>query len=253
VTEPRPWLEAGASEIEQALLRAGRDDGPRQGADLRILATIRESPPPTVKPGTFTRWAKVGFIVVVAGGAAVVTHQLSRPGAVPPSPPPARAVIAEAMSVVAPAEAPEPGKTLFPPEIGEGLKPAGREAPPPVPRAGNAQGRRAIAAGRSRESTPRPNDTPLDLSLGEETRALDSAREALDAHRPAEVLRQLDEYRHRFPQGRLRPEAMILRLGALVQAGKQQAADSLASRLLSDPAYEPYVPRIQSWLREAKP
>jgi hypothetical protein len=77
---------------------------------------------------------------------------------------------------------------------------------------------------------------------------LDRAREALEAHRPAEVLRLLDEYRRRFPQGRLRPEAMVLRLAALVQAGRHAAADSLASQLLADEAYQTYAPRIRSLL-----
>jgi hypothetical protein len=45
---------------------------------------------------------------------------------------------------------------------------------------------------------------------------------------------------------------MILRLSALLAADRHQAANSLASQLLSDTAYEPYVPRIQSLLREAK-
>jgi hypothetical protein len=88
--------------------------------------------------------------------------------------------------------------------------------------------------------------------LGDETRALDRAREALDARRPSQGLRLLDEYRRRFPQGRLRPEAMILRLAALLAAGRHQAADSRATQLLSDEAYLAYVPRIQSLLREAK-
>ena len=85
-----------------------------------------------------------------------------------------------------------------------------------------------------------------------EPQATRPAQTALEANRPSEVLRLLDEYRRRFPQGRLRPEAVILRLAALLAAGRHQAADSLASQLLSDEAYEAYVPRIQSLLREAK-
>jgi hypothetical protein len=45
---------------------------------------------------------------------------------------------------------------------------------------------------------------------------------------------------------------MILRLAALSQAGRHEAADSLARQLLSDEAYASYAPRIQSLLREAK-
>jgi hypothetical protein len=210
-----------------------------------MLAMIQGSSPPIVKPVTLTRWVKVGLIAVVAGGAAVGTHQLARPHAVPPSDMSARSVVPQTVPpVAASTEARAPGKAPVPPEVSENLETA-REEPPQFPAEDNARGRRDLATSRTREA-------PRDHSLGEETKALDRAREALDAHRPSEVLRLLDEYRRRFPQGRLRPEAMILRLAALLAAGRHQAADSLASQLLSDETYEPYVPRIQSLLRETK-
>jgi hypothetical protein len=235
--EPRPWSEEGATEIEKALLRAGRAEGPRKGADLRILASLQASPPPTVKPAMLNRWMKLGLIAVVAGGAAVVAHRLSRPHAVPPPVTPASSPVPK---TVAPVAAPAEGEA------------AREEESPSVRDDGNAQARRAAATGRIRKAPRQLDDSPLDHSLRDETKALDRAREALDAHRPAEVLRLLDEYRRKFPQGRLRPEAMILRLAALLAADRHQAADSLASQLLSDAAYEAYVPRIQSLLREAK-
>jgi hypothetical protein len=274
--EPRPWPEDGATEIEKALLRAGRAEGPRKGMDLRILAMIQGASPPTVKPVALARWVKVGLIAVVAGGAAVVAHQLSRP-----------AVLEAAAPVAAPAEARAPEKAPVPPVVSESLEAARKEEPPPVPgEGGRAGGRRALLGADHRgkawklsqgfqvsdspldqDGNPRwvpkpsreaslpakPAGSALDHSLRDETRALDRAREALDAHRPAEVLRLLDEYSRSFPQGRLRPEAVILRLAALLAAGRQQAADSLASQLLSDEAYVSYVPRIQSLLREVKP
>jgi hypothetical protein len=244
--EPRPWPEAGATEIEKALLRAGRAEGPHKGADLRMLAMIQGSSPPIVKPVTLTRWVKVGLIAVVVGGAAVGTHQLARPHAAPRSDMSARSVVPQTMPpAAASAEARAPGKAPVPPEVSESLESAREAEPPPVPGEDNARGRRDLATSRTREA-------PRDHSLGDETKALDRAREALDARRPSEVLRRLDEYRRRFPQGRLRPEAMILRLAALLAADRHQAADSLASQLLSDEAYVPYVPRIQSLLREAK-
>ncbi|HEX7505168.1 MAG TPA: hypothetical protein VF550_00250 [Polyangia bacterium] len=243
--EPRPWLEGGATEIEKALLRAGRAEVPRKGADLRILAMIQGASPPTVKPVTFTRWVKVGLVAIVAGGAALVAPQLSRPHAVPASDLSARALGVQTVPLLAaPAEGGTPGKAALAPEVSERLQvQAAREKEPPsVPDEGSrVESRRAKPAGSAR-----------DHSLGEETKALDHAREALDEHRPSEVLRLLDEYRRRFPQGRLRPEAMILRLAALSQAGRHEAADSLARQLLSDEAYASYAPRIQSLLREAK-
>ena len=249
--EPRPWPEDGATEIEKALLRAGRAEVPRKGADLRILAMIHGSAPPTIKPVTLTRGVKVGLIAIVAGGAALVGYQLSRPHPVPPSELSARAVVPEPVPpVLAFAEGRAPGKAALPAEVSERQEATREDEPPAVPDEGNARGRRTAATARTREA-PQPHS---DIhSLGEETKALDRAREALNAHRPSEVMRLLDAYRRRFPQGRLRPEAMILRLAALVQAGRHQAADALASQLLSDEAYVPYEPRIQSLLREVKP
>ena len=250
--EPRPWPEDGATEIEKALLRAGRAEGPGKGADLRILATIQGSSQgaslPTVKPVALTRWVKVGLIAVLAGGAAVIAHQLSRPHGVPSSAMLARSAVPE---TVPPVDTPAVGRVLgkapVSPEVSESPGAAREEVPPAVPDEGSRVGSRRALLG-----TAKPVGAARDDSLGKETKALDRAREALEAHRPSEVMRLLDEYRRRFPHGRLRPEAVILRLAALLAAGRHQAADSLASQLLADEAYEAYVPRIQSLLREAK-
>jgi hypothetical protein len=239
--EPRHWSEDGATEIEKMLLRAGRDDGPQKGADLRLLAMLQQPSPPVVKPTTLTRWTKIGLLAVVAGGAAVLTHQLSRPYAAPPM---SAAPAPESAEARASRNVPARAEVRGNPEI------AREEQAAPLPREGDAQGRRTA---REASRPAKPAGVANDHSLGEETRSLDRAREALDTHRSAAALRLLDEHRHRFPQGRLRPEAMILRLDALVQAGRFQAADSLANQLLADKAYGPYVPRIQSLLRDVKP
>jgi hypothetical protein len=238
--ETRPWPEDGATEIEKALLRAGRTEIPRKGSDQRILAMIQGSSlgspqglsAPLLKPGALLRWMKVGLVAVVAGGAAMVAYQLSRTRDVPPSATPTVSEIPGTM-----------------PSVSPNLAAAREERPLSVPGEGIARGRRAIGASLPREAPQRPSDS---YSLGDETRALDRAREAMDAHRPSEVMRLLDEYHRRFQQGRLKPEAMILRLAALVQAGGHQAAESLARQLLSDETYASYAPRIQSLLREAK-
>ena len=239
--EPRPWPEDGATEIEKALLRAGRAEVPRKGADLRLLAMLHGSAPPTIKPATLTRWVKVGLVAIVAGGAAVVGPKLSRPQAVPASDLSARGVgVVTEPSRVALAEGREPGEATVAPTVSERLQAVREKEPRSVAEEGKrGESRRVKPAGSAR-----------DHSLGEETKALDHAREALDEHRPSEVLRLLDEYSRRFVHGRLRPEAMILRLAALVQAGGHEAADSLARQLLSDEEYAGYAPRIQSLLRE---
>jgi hypothetical protein len=145
-----------------------------------------------------------------------------------------------------------PDKAAKAPESSEALSLAPEERQPRGPGNGRLREQRSATTGRIREVPPRPNDSPPDHSLGDEIKALDRAREAMDASRASDVLRLLDEYRRGFPQGRLRSEAMILRLHALVMAGRHDDAKALASRLLADPAYQPYVVRIQSLLRETK-
>jgi len=235
VIEPRPWQEDGATEIEKALLRAGRAESPRKGTDLRILASIQASTQglsaPPVKPAAAARWVKIGLVAVVAGGVALMTYQLSRTR-VPPQTMSSETVTASAV-----------------PRLGKESESAGDGEPTPQTFEENARGRRAVAIARRPQAPQRQSD---DHSLGEETKALDQARKALAAHQPSEVLQLLDEYRRRFPNGRLRPEATILRLAALVEAGDREAADSLARRLLSDEAYASYEPRIRSLLREGK-
>jgi hypothetical protein len=248
--EPRPLLEDGATEIEKVLLRAGRTDGPRKEAAPHLLAALSGLPPtggPHAGPGTspagsvlkpvaYGRWVKVVLLALGVGGVAVVTHHFVRPARVAPPALPARPVVAETVPVAVPGAAP----AMASPSEG-------------VPSAAEGRGRRASHAGRAREAARETGDSPVDRSLGNETRALDRVRESLDAHRPTEALRLLDEYQRNFPQGRLRPEAMVLRLAALVRAGRHGAAEALAGQLLADEAYQTYAPRIRSLLREAKP
>jgi hypothetical protein len=269
--EPRPWLEEDATEIEKALLSAGRADGPRKEAAAHLLAVMQTLPPTldpsaaprpnasgpgaagpaaTVKSAGPGRWMKVGLLAIATGGAAIVTQYFARNDVLSPSAEPAMQKTAPSSP---PGEAPAPVQAL--------ANPVGREDPPAIREEGprlavgevTARRKKASSSDRAREPAYEASEDPIDRSLGNETRALDRAREALDAHRPAEAMHRLDEYHRSFPQGRLRPEAMVLRLAALVQAGRRGAADSLANQLLADQAYQTYAPRIRSLLGEAKP
>jgi hypothetical protein len=243
--EPRPLLEEDATEVEMALLRAARADGPRKEAAVRALAAIQGLSPSTGLPADLglpqgaaapvghaaLRWAKIIFIATGLAGAAAVTYHFTgaRPGT-----PPALPSVPEPVPVAAPDEIPPS------PEV--------REDVGARPEEERARARRTVPSARARDESA----GSLDSSLGKETKLLDRARESLDAHRASDALRLLADYQRRFPNGRLRPEAMVLRLAALVQAGKTEAADSLASQLLADEAYKTYASRIRSLLREAK-
>jgi len=244
--EPRPWPEDGATDIEKALLRAGRAEAPRAGSDLRILAAIQGSAAPPIKTGTLTRWMKIGLVAVFAGGSAMVAYRLTQPDTSTQAPPTQSTVPASAEE-----RAPEQVSNL--PKASHQFEAAPDPSPGPSAGEGPARERRSVAGGRLRKAPAPSVDSPPDQSLGEETKALDRVREALDTHRSSDGFQLLDDYRRRFPQGRLRPEAVILRLAALLQAGRHQAAKGLADQLLSDETYAAYVPRIQSLLREARP
>jgi hypothetical protein len=238
--EPRPLLEEDATEVETALLRAGRADGPRKEVAARALATIEGLLPevaseagsavPVARHAGLARWTKLVLVAMGLGGVALVAYHFTRPRTVPPAPPP-RAVVAEP-APAAPADEPR--------NIGEAFAVAPDQEP--------ARVRRRAVPGRVRNE----GQTSLDSSLGQETLLLDRARMELDAQRGLATLRLLDQYERQFPHGRLRPEAAILRLAALFQTGRTDAADALAGRLLADEAYQAYAQRIRSLSREAK-
>lgn len=263
--EPRPWLEEDATDLEKALLRAGRSDGPAHDMGARILTAIRgPSPNPgsvndprpnhLIEPGpangvsatwarpvTLLKWGKAGLLAVGVAGALAVTHYLARPHELAPP-----ATPAPAFSVTLPVEAPSRPAPREDPATPSELDPL------PVSSAGNLRGAKSSSISRVREAPQDSSQSPLARALGEETIALDHAREALAAHQAFEALRLLDDYHRRFPRGRMRPEAMVLRLAALVQSGNLGAANALASQLLADNAYKTYATRIRSLLREGK-
>jgi hypothetical protein len=234
--EPRPLLEEDATEVESALLRAARADGPRKDVAARALAAIQGLAPSAglpdagsavVERAAIVKWARIALVVIGVGGAATIAHRFGRPRTI-------------AQPSLAPVPAATPSEASPAPAIADVWGPR-EEALVREPR--------RVSTGRSRDE----GSSLSESSLGKETMLLDRAREGLDAHRGGQVLRLLDQYERRFPHGHLRPEAMVLRLAALLQSGRTATADSLATRLLADETYKPYAPRIQSLLREAKP
>jgi outer membrane protein assembly factor BamD (BamD/ComL family) len=76
---------------------------------------------------------------------------------------------------------------------------------------------------------------PLDVeTLTEEVRQVDRARVALAAGRPAQTLAVLEEYERHFPQHRFAPEALYLRMEALMSLGRAAEARLAAERLLAN-------------------
>jgi TolA-binding protein len=91
--------------------------------------------------------------------------------------------------------------------------------------------------------TPAPARAEPDIAL--EIAALDRARRASERGDFGGALGELDQYDHDFKQGRLRPEALLLRVQTLINKGDVVGAKALGSRFLARYPKSPLSPRIQ--------
>jgi TolA-binding protein len=94
----------------------------------------------------------------------------------------------------------------------------------------------------SAEATSGSGDLRLELV------ELDGARRATESGRPSEALTRLDDYASKFPVGKLREEAMVLRIEALHASGDRTNAEKLARRFLRESPNTPYAARVRAAL-----
>lgn len=239
--EPRRLREQGATAAEKTMLASARNDEPPAAAARQMLASLHglagqragnDLPHPGTETGVGTikaatvSWLKIGGLaagVLGLGAVGVAVQARMQKPAVPVT-----AMSPELPSPPAPGPAPLPKPAFFP------ATPSATPAPSPPQEAGQA----AKAVG-------------TETSLGAELRLLDLARTAMDAEDLVGAERALDGYQRRFPRGRLRPEAGVLRLAVLIRQGNATAARALGTRLLADDAYRTYQTRIRSLLRDA--
>jgi hypothetical protein len=85
-----------------------------------------------------------------------------------------------------------------------------------------------------------------DLNLSPELVSLDLARRAIADREPARALDILDDYGTRFAEGALRSEATMLRIEALVAAGRRPDATRLGAAVLASAPDSPYAARVRS-------
>ena len=194
------------------ILRSGRELNRPTDADReRIESALHErlgaalllseasKAPPALRP----RWPFVTSLVVGAGlaGGAVYLATQHQPASVATTRAVATAVIA-ASSALPPTSAPEP-----PPA----------DAPKPAT---------AVALERTA-----PSARPAEDRLAQEVALLARATSSLHANRPADALKVLDEYQHRFPKGLLTEERRAARAQALCALGRQSEAKAELTRL----------------------
>jgi hypothetical protein len=186
--------------------------------------------------GVWTKWVVLSVAAVGAGTAAV--NRASTPTEQRPA----------AVSAVAPAD-PAPVAVVD------------RVAPPVVATAPALETEEARTVARVKPVAPSPRtaiapevEAPIDAErLAEEVRAVDRARSALAGGRAMESLAALDEYEARFGGRKFAPEALYLRMQALLSLGRRAEARSAAERLVRVFPKSPHTARARRVLSETNP
>lgn len=223
---------------DDPLLAAAREDAPPGDLESRILAGMGGPPPPATSGsgGGKLLW-KLGLAGVVGAGAAL---WLTR-GTPAPAPP----VVEPPSTIVTSAAAPiEPPPTPIEEAHVEKVEAPVRSAQPSTTIA--TRPRASVAA-----VTPAPSASAAPaLGLGAEIKALDGVRASMNGGDANGALTALDAYDHAFPQGTLKQEAVLLRIDALMRAGRSDDARKLGHAFLAEHPSTPHRKRILTLLRE---
>jgi hypothetical protein len=253
MNEDRPSAFFEASQFGLSLLRAGRDEWPSDDALSRTLTAVGAGAAAVavtsgaaagVSAGTKGSAALIGFGSIVkwlgmgaASGTLVagIAHGITAPtparvsnGAVSPSVEPAgratrrQDALRDRLRVVATPEAvPTHEPSASPPRI-------------------------ADAPALSQE----PADGELGVPLAAEVALVDRARAALAGGEPSRTLRELEPYEAMFPERRLGPEVLYLRMEAYVALGNAEKARETAERSVRLFPRSPHAARARQILEK---
>lgn len=241
MNEPTRLLDAPESELERALLDAGRSyraPGSTRAKTLLALglSAVTTSTAPSAAAATsslskvtLSKWA----LGVLALGAVAVPlwRSLGQHSGTPAVAP----VVNAPPAMVAPASAasePAPVQSVSP-------KAAAPDAP-----ALEAEELRPTRSARPAHSEAKATAAP---PLSAELAALDAARKSLSHSDPASAMLALDGYARDFPRGRLKLEAEVLRIGALAKSGQTEVARKRAEAFLRLHPDSVLASRVQSY------
>jgi hypothetical protein len=239
MNEPTRLLSSPESELERALLDAGRSyTAPGSMRTKTLLAlglagvATSTAPSAAAASSSLTKAAlsKVAVAVLVIGGAAVPAWRyLSHADNAPVSPP--KAVSTAVVPLTPPVESTPVESAQV---VGAPVETA--ELPPSSA---------APSAARPERVEPRATATP---PLTAELAALDAARTSLSRSDPKAALVALDGYSHDFPRGRLKLEAEVLRIGALAKSGQTDSARKRAEVFLRRHPDSVLASRVRSYV-----
>lgn len=233
MTEPtRLTEEAGTDDLESALLRLARRDGPSGDSRQRILAALGASgaaslATPPARASALPRWTLPRGLLLTAAVASIPAALLlsSRPTA---GPPPVHVPAAPTSAAAPRPEAPAPRP--------EAPAPAPPTVDTPPPRAELPLSRSGTTSGK-----------PPQASLAEEVAQLKKAKLALKSGDAGKALSELDTYASRFPRPILAAEATVLRIESLSRRGDAARARALAEAFLAKHPDSPYAARLRGF------
>jgi hypothetical protein len=281
--DPKRYMEGDDAAFETQLVRAARRDGAPDGAAQRAAvalgigagAAALSSGAGAAGLSAGVTSAKLGLLGIgkwfgigILSGVVATTafHYAVRPSpaerdersttlqesARPPRPTPAPSTPVAVPPPPPSPGAPESDTTNGTTEASTAVAKAGAEpaAPrrPSVPKA-TARGESSASA---EPAAPAEAETRL-TSLSAELALLQEARRALVAHDPARVLAELQRYSGTPRSGLLDSEADVLRVEALVQAGRRPEAVSLATSALNAAPEGPHAARFRRIIGEGAP
>jgi hypothetical protein len=238
MSDPERLTDGGGTELERALLRsAARDRGSDRAArrTIGLFAAALSTAVPTAAAAAaptallIVKWAGLGVIagITTTSVIEVVRHE------------PARTVSSSSELRRAAPRTPAPASAAASPET-----------PKDVPQSVSSTAAPAVPA--PAELDPRPRVRQTD-SLAAELALLDDARGAIARRDAALALTLLDRHKAGHGSGVLAPEALLLRIEALLLGGNRRLAERLGSEYLTRQPSGPHADRIRSLLLRSSP
>jgi len=269
MNDPKRLSEGSGSDVERALLRAGRAGAP-PGAKSRAMAVASgamaasslvaagaaaEGTAAAAKVGSIVALKWIGVLSVASVGALTSAamirttseHASSKSVAVSGASTATAARGHDRLPILGgpPQSAPSASTALI----------STRPDPAPYEPSKVSRPVVTVVAPARVQSAPVPGEPggAASSTLSAELATLDQARAALAAGDAPRSLGILDRYHARFPSGGMAPEAAVLRIEVLLKAGDRPAAQRAADAFLASSPTSPYAPRIQSLLSASNP
>ena len=230
MTDPTRLVSTPESELERALLAAGRSYGASSSVRTNTLLALgltavgtTVAPSAAAASSSLSKAAlsKVALALLAIGVAVPAYRYFNRTSGASVTSVAHPSAVGTASVLSLPSAALEPAAAA----------PAAPAAPVEAARVETAEppaATKARSSGNARAEPKPVSDPPLTAELA----ALDAARSSLSHSDPSAALSALDGYARNFPRGRLKLEAEVLRIGALSKSGQTEAARKRAQTFL---------------------